>query len=374
MKKAMTKAAHAANLQRPHFIANRARYIVPYGFWWHSALPASITDLMPLSEALRSFNVPRCCHHGCWNKALSDGRVQVRRQRTDADFFAVSNGVGPLVTRGDRLKVYVHVHEPPVIAELPKILLETERFVVVDKPAGLPTTGVVSGASLCVQGVLAKSGHPLLHPGHRLDRPVSGVLILARSTKQQNRVIQAAGSRSEASKAYVARVLPCSQPLRKQITSDAPLAVSRGRAVVCAVRGKQASTTVRPLSPPLADGTQLVECLPQQGRQHQIRAHLLHLGLPIANDPLYGGIADPPLGVATADEIPSYARALADAEEPWCPACTRARRDAEEEDGGSRASAQKLRAAAGIWLHALRYTIPSLGIEAEAPLPAWAAT
>ncbi len=36
------------------------------------------------------------------------------------------------------------------------------------------------------------------------------------------------------------------------------------------------------------DGSSLVECMPVTGRQHQIRAHLKHLGYPIVNDPVYG--------------------------------------------------------------------------------------
>ena len=40
--------------------------------------------------------------------------------------------------------------------------------------------------------------------------------------------------------------------------------------------------------------TSLVLCRPQTGRTHQIRQHLQSLGYPIANDPMYGGLATMP--------------------------------------------------------------------------------
>jgi len=50
-----------------------------------------------------------------------------------------------------------------VSAAVPTVLQETDRFVIVNKPAGLPVTGVVHGAALCVEGVLAAHGWPDLY-------------------------------------------------------------------------------------------------------------------------------------------------------------------------------------------------------------------
>ncbi len=35
--------------------------------------------------------------------------------------------------------------------------------------------------------------------------------------------------------------------------------------------------------------TSIVKCYPRTGRSHQIRVHLKSLGMPIANDQVYGG-------------------------------------------------------------------------------------
>jgi tRNA pseudouridine synthase 9 len=377
IKKATKAAARAAGAQRPTFTAGGARYCAPYKFWWHSAFPAGIknvtlakalTDFFKFADDHIHFQTPTA------SAACHNGLVQVRRQQRDEAFTTVTSS-SMLVSEGDRFLVRVHVHEPPVVAELPRVLLETDCFVVVDKPAGLPTTGVCTGASLCIEGqAVADGAGGALYAAHRLDKPVSGVQILARSTRIQNRVMNVIGRGDDASsKSYIARVRPSARPLTAAATCDAPLLKPQrhagGAAVACRVRGKSASTRFVPLTPPMSDGTQLVECTPTQGRTHQIRAHLGLLGLPIANDVLYGGTADSPVGVSSTADEPVLASALRAAEEGWCPLCEHTAREAV-----AGRAVQLPMAASGIWLHALRYRIPSFDLDVEAPLPLWALT
>ena len=227
MKKCMKRAARAARAHRPTFVVDGARYCAPYRLWWHSGFPGAVHAFphgpIPLPEALGAYCKVNEGNSAAlqiepWSLACGRGHVQLKRQREDIAFWTADSST--LASKGDQYKVLLCVHEPPVTAELPTVLHESDGFLVVDKPAGLPTVGVCSGASLCVEGVLAEAD-AALYPGHRLDKPVSGVLILCRSTKNQSRVMQAAGGvgrtagAKAANKSYVARVRPAmSSPLR----------------------------------------------------------------------------------------------------------------------------------------------------------------
>jgi len=331
-------AANGVDEPRQVSVRDRLRICKPYPIWQHLALPDAAIGL-PLAVALAQhwkppttnhFDLGYLDEHG-WHQVGSDGRLQLRRQERESAYRSATGE--DEVRRTDQCLVRVFVTEPPVSAELPSVLLDTDRFVAVCKPAGLPVTGVLKHAELCVEGVLAAMGHGKLYVGHRLDLPVSGVLILGRSPKQQQRVLRACSAgHEEASsrKTYLARVAP---PLEGPAVCAVPLGMHRGRAVRDdTAKGKAAQTAVQPLHV-FPDGTQLVEVRPLQGRRHQIRAHLGLLGSPIANDQLYGGTG-----------------------------CT-----GEGPDNAKGSQAIKI-----IWLHAMRYEVPSLGLDVVAPLPAWA--
>jgi len=122
----------------------------------------------------------------------------------------------------------------------------------------------------------------------------------------------------------------------------------------------------------LPDGTVLVDCRPFTGQRHQIRAHLAHIGWPIANDILYGGPlpSDPQEFEPYKDDedgtlskmfgAPDYWR-------DWCPKCEWTRQQISSEVERERPEIE-----GAIWLHAHRYQIPDGGIDARAPLPLWA--
>ncbi|MBY0228114.1 MAG: RluA family pseudouridine synthase, partial [Gemmataceae bacterium] len=80
---------------------------------------------------------------------------------------------------------------------LPTILYEDNHCLALAKPAGLLTQGVPAGiptleaqAKAYLKEKHVKKGNVYLGIPHRLDRPVSGVVLFARSTKAAARLAE----------------------------------------------------------------------------------------------------------------------------------------------------------------------------------------
>src|SRR6516165_3883600 len=81
--------------------------------------------------------------------------------------------------------------------DTPVILFEDNHCIAVAKPAGLLTQGVPPGIPTLESQVKAylkeryhKAGNVYLGIPHRLDRPVSGVVLFARNTKAARRLAE----------------------------------------------------------------------------------------------------------------------------------------------------------------------------------------
>ncbi|MBV6646408.1 MAG: RNA pseudouridine synthase, partial [Cyclobacteriaceae bacterium] len=68
----------------------------------------------------------------------------------------------------------------------PKVIFEDNHLLIVDKPAGFLVQGDRTGdqtitdwGQAYIKDKYNKPGAVFLHPAHRLDRPVSGLVILA---------------------------------------------------------------------------------------------------------------------------------------------------------------------------------------------------
>jgi RluA family pseudouridine synthase len=163
----------------------------------------------------------------------------------------------------------------------PPILLESEGWLVIDKPAGLATT---PNASRPGQDVATVTG---LAPAHRLDRFTSGCLLLT-WTPEAARHFERAFRERLVRKEYVAVVRGV--PSEPAFVVDAPLGPDALSRVPSKMRvapdGEPATTRVTLLASD--GGTSLVRAEPLTGRRHQIRVHLAHAGHPIVGDLLYG--------------------------------------------------------------------------------------
>jgi 23S rRNA pseudouridine1911/1915/1917 synthase len=186
------------------------------------------------------------------------------------------------------------------------ILYEDDEILVIDKPAGLLTIATDSAHAGIQDTVLGRTREYLARPRgprpyvgvlHRLDRDTSGALALALT-----REAHAAGREMFATHRFERHYLAIVHgvPFPPEGTIDAPIAdryVSGRRGV--ARPGEAARDALTHYTVLESMGrTALLALELGTGRQHQIRAHLEHLGHPIVGEKVYSagagrGIAAP---------------------------------------------------------------------------------
>ncbi len=173
-----------------------------------------------------------------------------------------------------------------------RVLHADAALLAVDKPAGRIVIPGRGGDERSLREEL-EAAHGRLWVVHRLDRGTTGVLVFAR-TAEAHRTLNLAFDRGEPRKRYLALVRGAPPEEARLDAAIAPARRGRMRpARPGDARGKAAATVIRRLEVfpprPWAGGAlALVEALPETGRTHQIRVHLMHAGYPLAVDPDYG--------------------------------------------------------------------------------------
>ena len=175
-----------------------------------------------------------------------------------------------------------------------KIIYEDNHIIVAIKPAGVLSQSDGSNAPdmlTILKGYIKekyqKPGEVFLGLVHRLDRPVSGVMVFARTSKAASRLSEQIRSR-KVDKIYrcvVTGVLEGEGRLENYISKDE----SSNTVTVSDFEkpGFKASyLDYRAVSS--KDGMTLAEVRLGTGRSHQIRAQMAHSGHPIIGDQKYG--------------------------------------------------------------------------------------
>lgn len=179
------------------------------------------------------------------------------------------------------------------------ILYEDSELLVIDKPAGLltipsdPARAAFEDTVLKrVREYVARPRGPRPYVGvlHRLDRDTSGALAIALS-----HAVHAAGrdlfAAHQFERHYLAIVHGVPDPREGTIRAPISSRYVSGRRGVArpGQEARDAITHYRVLE--AFRGAALVELELETGRQHQIRAHLEHLGHPIVGEQVYSGDA-----------------------------------------------------------------------------------
>jgi len=184
-----------------------------------------------------------------------------------------------------------------------QVLYEDNHLLVINKPAGVLVQGDVTGDIPLVEMAKEYIGKKYNKPGdvflgvvHRLDRPVSGVVVFARTSKALERM-NALFRNKETQKTYWAIV--SAKPSRTEGTLVHWLVKDEKKNKTTAYSRETITGLKSELSYKLISsksGYYLLEVNPITGRPHQIRVQLASMGCLIVGDVKYGSEISSPDG------------------------------------------------------------------------------
>ena len=176
-----------------------------------------------------------------------------------------------------------------------EVVHHDNHLLVVNKPAGLPTVPDDSGDESLLERAKAWVGETYHKPGavflgvvHRLDRPVSGLVVLARTSKAARRLTAAFAER-RVEKIYWGVAARCPEPPQGSLEQWLVKDRERNRVHVVeagAENAKLAHTDWNTLE--RGPRSCLIELRPSSGRAHQLRVAMASLGAPLLGDLRYG--------------------------------------------------------------------------------------
>ena len=172
------------------------------------------------------------------------------------------------------------------------VLYEDQHIIVVDKPAGKPTSS--TDGSLSIQEIISEflknqsKGRIRAHVVHRLDKEVSGVLLFAKSHDVMETIKE---KWIETEKHYYALVegIPgkAEDTIKSWLIEDKSQKMHSTRETESS---KFSITNYKTIK--VVNNCTLLDVNTATGRKNQIRVHLSDIGCPIVGDRKYGASDD----------------------------------------------------------------------------------
>jgi 23S rRNA pseudouridine1911/1915/1917 synthase len=217
-------------------------------------------------------------------KLLKNGGIRVNSKQVTLHSFPLKSG--------DIVETGRHSGDPARTGLPFPVLYEDKHIIVVDKPAGKPTSS--TDGSLSIQDILSEylkkqsKGKIMAHVVHRLDKEVSGVLLFAKSNDAKEAIKE---NWVKTEKHYYA--LSEGIPEKAEDTIKSWLIEDKSQKVHSTnetANAKFAITNYRVIKQ--LNNCTLLDVSTGTGRKNQIRVHLSDIGCPIVGDRKYGASND----------------------------------------------------------------------------------
>ena len=170
------------------------------------------------------------------------------------------------------------------------VIYDDGQIIALNKPSGLATqggTGLKQHVDRLIEGLINRDGvKPRLV--HRLDKDISGLLLLARSAEMA-RLLGKSFKSQDVEKTYLGLCMDIPEIVEGEIKAPI-LKTSMGKdkdRMVVNHEGKYALTAYKMLDR-VGKKVALMAYRPQTGRTHQIRVHSTYIGCPLIGDFKYG--------------------------------------------------------------------------------------
>ena len=215
---------------------------------------------------------------------MQSGNVKVNNKPTTLHSYALKPGDEVDYTLRTGIAVKASLPYP--------VLYEDQDLIVIDKPAGIATSSIDGSAN--IQQVVSaylrdiSKGKVRIYIVHRLDKEVSGVLIMAKSEE----VMDALKDKwDETEKHYFAFVEGIPEKpegtIKSWLVEDG---TQKMHSVAERPNAKLAITHYKTIK--TLNNNTLLDIRTETGRKNQIRVHLSDLGCPIIGDRKYGASSE----------------------------------------------------------------------------------